>query len=195
VVECNLAKVEVVGSNPISRSKKPSGLRGFLSFSRCFATVAIVSAAGGCAHHVRVESNVPTAEVRVDGVVVGRVGAGATFVERAGPFSTYDIEVSADGYRTARRRVSPSIADPWVGIPAMCSMITGCAVASFAVPVSLVVVSLSPDDRDVQCLGWGCAAASTGWAGGSAALAAWGGQRLPDVITIPLEPVDEAMAH
>ncbi len=149
----------------------------------------------GCAHQVHVESNVPTAEVRVDGVVVGRAGAGASFVERAGPWSTYDIEVSAAGYRTARRRVTPSITDPWVGIPAMCSMISGCAVASCAVPVSLWVVSLSPDNSGGQCLGWGCASLSTAWAGGSAALAAWGGQRLPDVITIPLEPVDDAMAH
>jgi hypothetical protein len=189
VVECNLAKVEVVGSNPISRSMRPSLRRGLVSF------LALASATG-CAHQVRVESNVPEAEVRVDGVVVGQAGSGATFTERAGPGAIYDIEVSAHGYRTARRRLSPGVADPVVGIPAMCSMISGCTFASCAVPLSLAVVSISPDDTDVQCIGYGCAAGSAAWAGGSAALAAWGGERLPDVITVDLEPIDDdVMAH
>jgi hypothetical protein len=169
---------------------KPSLLRGLVCF------LGVTSSATGCAHQVRVESNVPAAEVRVDGVVVGQAGSGAVFTERAGPGAVYDIEVSAEGYRTARRRLSPAVADPAVGIPAMCSMISGCTFASCAVPVSLLVVSVSPDDEEVQCVGYGCAGGSALWAGGSAAMAAWGGERLPDVVTIDLEPVDDgAMAH
>jgi hypothetical protein len=171
---------------------KPSLRRGLVSFVGLLA----LAPPSGCAHQVRVESNIPEAVVRVDGVVVGQAGSGAVFTERAEPGAVYDIEVSANGYRTARRRLSPTIPNPAVGIPAMCSMIAGCTFASCSVPLSLAVVSISPDDADVQCIGYGCAAGSAAWAGGSAAIAAWGGERLPDVITIELEPIgDDVMPH
>ena len=192
MVECNLAKVEVVGSNPISRSMTPSHPRGLFHFAFLMG-VAVWGA--GCAHQVRIESNVADAEVRVDGVMVGRAGTGAVFLERPRPGAVYDIEVSAAGYRTARRRLVPAVADPVVGIPAMCSMVGGCTFASCAVPLALLIVSASPDDADVQCIGTGCAAGSALWAGGSAAVAAWGGERLPDVITFELEPTDGSMAN
>jgi len=175
---------------------KPSRPRGlFRLVPGTSLTLGVALWSGACAHQVRVESNVPEAEVRVDGVVVGQAGTGAVFEERLGPGAVYDIEVSAAGYRTARRRLAPAVADPVVGIPAMCSMISGCTFASCAVPVSLLVVSVSPDDSDVQCIGYGCAAGSALWAGGSAAVAGWGGERLPDVITVELEPADDSMAH
>lgn len=188
MVECNLAKVEVESSNLFSRStNKPSVRRGLVVF------LLILS---GCAHQVRVESNIKEAEVRVDGVPIGTVGEGAVFTERAGLSTVYDIEVHAEGYRTARRRLSPTVPSPWVGVPAMCSLVTGCTTASCVVPLSLLLVGVSPDDADVQCIGSGCAGGSAAWAAGSAAVAAWGGEQMPDVVTINLEPDSAgAMAH
>ncbi len=138
---------------------------------------------GGCAHQVRVESNVPEAQVRVDGVPVGRVGAGAAFAERFGIDPLYDIEVTAPGYRVERRRVTPSIADPWVGLTSVAALGGGCLGGGCVLPL----LAFTAEDN---ALALGFAASSVAALGigiGGGAVLLGGVKRLPDVLEVPLQ--------
>jgi hypothetical protein len=145
-----------------------------------------------CAHQVTVESNVPEAQVRVDGERLGAVKDGAVFQEHGGLSVTYDVEVSADGYKTARRQVKPNIIDAWVGIPAVSLAACSCCAAGCGAPV-FGLVALTSDRNDVasQVVGWSIAGGLVGAALGSGAVAAWGVERLPDVVSIELTPLNE----
>jgi hypothetical protein len=176
------------------------------------ALVAFVGApAAGCAHQVTVQSNVPEARVRVDGVDIGTVGpvdgaaspapnpvpsapaaaVGAVFAERGGFGAVYDIEVSAPGYRTERRVLSPSETDPCLGIPAMGMVVCSCAAASCLAPLAgLGYLVSAPSETDVQLGAAIVGASSIALVAGSAAIAAWGVERMPDVVTIDLDVDD-----
>jgi hypothetical protein len=135
---------------------------------------------------------VPEAQVRVDGERLGAVKDGAVFQEHGGLSVTYDVEVSADGYKTARRQVKPNIIDAWVGIPAVSLAACSCCAAGCGAPV-FGLVALTSDRNDVasQVVGWSIAGGLVGAALGSGAVAAWGVERLPDVVSIELTPLNE----
>ena len=151
--------------------------------------VVVVATAGACAHQVTVHSNVPSAEVRVDGVGLGAVGTeGVTFTERGGFNQTYDIEVSAAGHVMKRRRVQPTETDPWLGIPAMGMVVCSCAGASCLAPLAgLGYLVAAPSETDFQLSAAIVGLSSVALVAGSTAIAAWGVERMPDVITIDLD--------
>lgn len=165
------------------------------------------------------QSNVPAARVRVDGVDIGTVGPpaavdgavapkvaganvgadapaspaspGAVFVERGGFGAVYDIEVSAPGYLTERRVLSPSETDPCLGIPAMAMVVCSCSAASCLAPLAgLGYLVSAPSETDVQLGAAIIGGSSIALVAGSAAIAAWGVERMPDVVTIDLDPDD-----
>lgn len=143
-----------------------------------------------CAHEVTVESNVPHAQVRVDGERLGAVKDGVTFHEHGGLGVTYDVEVTADGYKTVRRLVKPSEIDAWVGIPAVSLAACSCCAAGCGAPVfGLIALTSDTNDTASQLVGWGLAGGLVGMALGTGAVAAWGVERLPDVLTIDMSPL------
>jgi hypothetical protein len=150
----------------------------------CLAAVAALLVASGCAHTVTVDSNVPTAAVRVNGDSVGTVADGATFVERWNLGAAYDVEVSAPGHRMARRWVRPNVVDPVAGIASIVAVGGGCVGGGCVLPA----LALTADDGEKRLLyaGLGAAALAIG-AAGSVVLVG-GAQRLPDVILVELEP-------
>jgi len=188
----------------------------FLRAAACCTGVALGGVPAGCAHQVTVQSNVPTARVRVDGVDIGTVGPpaavdgavapkvagdngvaeappspGAVFVERGGFGAVYDIEVSAPGYLTERRVLSPSETDPCLGIPAMGMVVCSCSAASCLAPLAgLGYLVSAPSETDVQLGAAIVGVSSIALVAGSAAIAAWGVERMPDVVTIDLDPDD-----
>jgi hypothetical protein len=150
---------------------------------RLLATLTLI--AGGCAHRVRIDSNVPEATVRVDGVELGRIADGPSFVERWGFRTSYDVEVRAPGYAIARRRLEPTVVDPAIGVPALlgcgCGGLGGCCVLP---AVGLVA-------GPATFAGAAALAASSVLVGASAGACAVGfgaSERLPDVVTIALDP-------
>jgi hypothetical protein len=148
------------------------------------ALVLVPGAVAGCAHRVRIDSNVPEAAVRVDGVDVGRVVDGASFVERAGFAVAYDVEVRAPGYVVARRRLHPTVVDPAVGVPAL----LGAGVAGVGGCCVLPVVGVAAGGVTPAALpAWGAAALLAGGACGAGAVAFGASSRLPDVVSIPLQ--------
>jgi hypothetical protein len=160
---------------------------------RAFA-VGVVGVMGvvGCAHQVVVESNVPEAQVRVDGERLGAVKDGVVFEEHGGLGVTYDVEVTADGYKTERRNVKPNIIDAWVGIPAVSLAACSCCAAGCGAPVfGLVALTSESNDIASQVVGWSIAGGLVGAALGTGAVAAWGVERLPDVVSIDLTPLNE----
>lgn len=258
MVECNLAKVEVVGSNPISRSKNPRFAEGFLLLgisptvprhprwraerpsslasknrlmcqiqhqtghdenamshhrrrrprqaapqsprtaslrTALIAALAAFSAIGSmsCAHEVTIQSNVPAAQVRVDGERLGSAGEGARFTEHPGFDVQYDVDVQAEGYQVARRTLTPRVPDPLIGIPAVCATITTGLAAGCLSPGLALATLLLVDEADVetQILGYGSSLALLGLAGLSSTVAIFGVSRLPDVIEVELEPLAE----
>ena len=183
-----------------------SPFRFFRVAAGCLGVALVGVPAAGCAHQVTVQSNVPEARVRVDGVDIGTVGAvdgaaptptpntpavGAVFSERGGFGAVYDIEVSAPGYRTERRVLSPSETDPCLGIPAMGMVVCSCAAASCLAPLAgLGYLVSAPSETDVQLGAAIVGASSIALVAGSAAIAAWGVERMPDVVTIDLDVDD-----
>ena len=159
------------------------------AFMTIVAAVVGAAMAGACAHEVTVHSNVPSAEVRVDGVRLGTVGTnGVTFTERGGFNQTYDIEVSAAGHVMKRRRFQPTETDPWLGIPAMGMVVGSCAAASCLAPLAgLGYLVAAPSETDVQLSAAIVGLSSVALVAGSTAIAAWGVERMPDVITIELD--------
>ncbi len=102
----------------------------------------------GCSHAVAITSNVPEAQVRVDGERKGSVKDGAHFVERGGLATEYDVDVSAPGYRTERRLLRPSLGHSGVGVPATAtSSLAAIAAAAWGVQQlpDEVYVELDPD--------------------------------------------------
>lgn len=153
----------------------------------------IVALPIGCAHQVRIDSNVKEAEVRVDGERLGAVKDGATFTERGGIGQTYDIELIANGYVTRRQIVKPSEVDPWVGGPAMCLAGGSCCLAGCGAPLfALYAATADRTDTVGQVVGYSVAGGLVGAAIGSIAIAAFGIERLPDVVQLDLTSVDEA---
>lgn len=143
----------------------------------------VVLVGGGCAHRVRVDSNVPDAVVRVDGEPVGRVGDGATFVERWGFGVVYDIDVAAPGHRVERRRLRPSVSEPAVAVPAILGGLGGCVGGGCAMPIA----ALSSTDA-LGFYGWSALSALTLVAAAGACAVGFGAsERLPDVITVNLD--------
>jgi hypothetical protein len=151
-----------------------------------FAVVGCVCAVltvGGCAHRVRVESNVPDAVVRVDGEPVGRVGDGASFVERWGFDVVYDVDVAAPGHCVERRLLRPSVTEPAVAVPALLGSCGGCVAGGCVMPVAAL-----SSTEELGFYTWsGLSVLTLAAAGGACALAFGGGERLPDVVTIELE--------
>ena len=243
MVECNLAKVEVAGPNPVSRSieKKPCESRAFLRFrtlnvapevrdtrgvrtvlativavdERCVLKVLVelrmtrhsgsmlrrglgfvllmtvsMTTSISCAHKVTIDSNVKEAQVRVDGERLGAVEDGPVFTERGGIGANYDVEVVADGYITRRQIVKPSEIDPWVGIPAVALAAGSCCLAGCGAPIFGLLAATS-DERDTRVVGYSVAGGLVGVAVGTIAVAAWGVERLPDVVTFDLTAVGD----
>ncbi len=158
------------------------------------AIVAIVASVVcvGCTHSVVITSNVPEAKVRVDGEHKGQVKDGASFVERGGFNTVYDVDVTADGYVTARRQLRPSLKDSGVGVMATLGIFCGAFGMTCVAPTSgLVGLVLDADGDD----GAGAAAyaiAVGAFAGSALAIgtAAWGVQQLPDEVMIELDAED-----
>ncbi|MBM4283448.1 MAG: hypothetical protein FJ137_22800 [Deltaproteobacteria bacterium] len=159
--------------------------RSFAVRQRVVVVVAVLAAtvtAGGCVHRVRVDGNVPEAQVRVDGVAVGRVGEGAAFAERFGVDPVYDVEVTAPGYRVERRRVTPSVVDPVLGLTAAAAVGGGCLGGGCVLPV----LALTADDTTLA-LGLAASSAAALGLGIGGCVALFGGvERLPDVLDVPL---------
>ncbi len=161
-----------------------------------FSLLLVLTLSFGCAHDVLVTSNVPHAEVRVDGERLGRVGDGVTFSEQPGITRSVDVEVRAAGYRTARRQLTPTQTDPRRGIPATLFFTGSCCVASCIVPSSLLGLSIIPIDDDTGAFPFfaTAGAVSASFFVISAVLAIYGTETLPDAIEVILEP-DDAMSH
>lgn len=157
---------------------------------RGFGILLLMTTAMGCAHQVKVASNVPEAQVRVDGERLGAIKDDAVFTERGGIGATYDIEVIADGYVTKRQIVKPSEIDPWVGIPTVGLAVGSCCLAGCAAPLFGLAAATS-DEVDTQIVGFSLAGGLVGMAVGAVAVAAWGVERLPDVVTFDLTAVGE----
>jgi hypothetical protein len=138
---------------------------------------------GGCAHRVRVDSNVPDAVVRVDGEKVGTVREGATFAEHWGFGTTYDIDVAAPGHRIERRLLRPSIVEPAVAVPAIVGGVGGCVAGGCLMPLA----ALSSSDASGFTAWSGLSALTLAAAGGACAVGFAASDRLPDVITVNLE--------
>jgi hypothetical protein len=137
---------------------------------------------GGCAHSVRVESNVPEAVVRVDGEPKGTVKDGATFTERWGFDAVYDVDVAAPGHRIERRRLRPAQAEPAVAVPAILGGVGGCVAGGCLLPVA----ALSSTDT-TSFYGWSALSALTlATSAGACAIGFGASERLPDVVTIDL---------
>jgi hypothetical protein len=161
--------------------RRASSLRGILRSA--LLPLAALSWCS-CAHRVRVESNVADAVVRVDGETIGRIQDGASFVERRGPRATYDVEVSAPGYRAERRLLRPTEAEPVSGALSLLAVSAG-GVTACCVSPTAALLSETADDG-VAWLGVGALASCAACTGG---LVLWGGiERLPDVVWIELEP-------
>ena len=154
--------------------------------------VVVVATSIGCAHQVKIASNVPGAQVRVDGERLGAVKDDAIFTERGGIGASYDIEVVASGYVTKRQIVKPSEIDAWVGIPTVGLAAGSCCLAGCGAPL-LALLASSTNEVDVQVVGYSIAGGLVGVAVGSAAIAAWGVERLPDVVTFDLVAVGEEL--
>lgn len=171
------------------------------------AVVAVVGAVVGCAHDVTVASNVPQADVRVDGAPIGKVKDGATFEEPWGTARVYDIEVTAPGHRVSRVQVKPTVVDT-LGAPAMLSAVAGCTVSlcisplvglalltSASDPSSVVPViesgrragQIDGDEAATRLAAWSAAAATYGCTAASWYVVA-GSQRLPGEIFVELVP-------
>jgi len=157
---------------------------------RGLGILLLLTTSMGCAHQVKIASNVPEAQVRVDGERLGAIKDGAVFTERGGIGATYDIEVIADGYITRRQIVKPSEIDPWVGIPTVGLAVGSCCLAGCAAPVFGLVAATS-EEVDTQIVGFSLAGGLVGMAVGAIAVAAWGVERLPDVVTFDLAAVGE----
>ncbi len=147
-------------------------------------------AVGGCAHTVQVDSNVPAAEVRVDGEPLGRVDQGAVFSEHWGFGRVYDVEVKAPGHRIARRQVRPSVVDAQTGVPAMACAVGGCTLSTFVVPLVALYTWLAVPDADTRgkALGYGGSLGVLGCTAISTSVVAFGSERLPDEIYVELVP-------
>lgn len=150
----------------------------------------------GCSHAVAITSNVPEAQVRVDGERKGSVKDGAHFVERGGLATEYDVDVSAPGYRTERRLLRPSLGHSGVGVPATAAIFCGstglCCVSPTALLVSLVVEGDTPAEEEAnRNTAYAVAAGAATSSLAAIAAAAWGVQQLPDEVYVELDPDGE----
>ncbi|MDP2344973.1 MAG: hypothetical protein Q8O67_28770 [Deltaproteobacteria bacterium] len=166
--------------------------------------VVVVAFLSGCTHVVQITSNVPEAEVRVDGTPLGTVKEGATFEEPWGAARVYDIEVKAPRRPVARLQVKPNVVDV-LGAPAMASAVGGCALSGCTSPLvalALYGYATNPDDivprkPDGSVDDEGAEVAVALWTGvlalyGCTGFSLWavaGSQRLPDEIHVELEPM------
>jgi hypothetical protein len=148
--------------------------------------VVLVVMGQGCAHDVRVETNVRGARVRVDGVPVDDARGTTTFLETSRG-RAIDLEVSAPGYATQRLRVRPHDVDPAVGIPTLAVGGGACVAAGCWLPATGVSLVAAGDVGAGVGLvlggvvGSGCVAAAVSVIFANNA-------RLPDVVFVELVP-------
>lgn len=77
----------------------------------------------GCAHAVRLETNPPGAEVRLDGVTIGHTPL--SFTDEGSTGHTYDVEIHKPGFRPQKVKLEQEIQ----GVRAGVSIVTGMVLA------------------------------------------------------------------